>query len=80
MCRAVRSGMLVRLWRPSFRRPLRHDGQEPPSLERRVAALERAIDAPESPALQESYGDRFPAFLALHRRLESLTTALSQQI
>jgi hypothetical protein len=45
-----------------------------------VTALERAIGASESPASQESYGDRFPAFLALHRRLDSLTTALSQQI
>jgi multidrug resistance protein MdtO len=54
--------------------------RQPPSLEGRVAALERAIDASESPASQESHGDRLPAFLALHRRLESLTTALSQPI
>jgi hypothetical protein len=40
----------------------------------------RAIDASESPASQEAYGDRLHAFLALHRRLDSLTTALSQQI
>jgi len=42
--------------------------------------LDRAIDASELSASQEPDGDRFHAFLALHRRLESLTTALSQQI
>jgi hypothetical protein len=45
-----------------------------------LAALERAIDASESPASLDAYGDRLHAFLALHRRLDSLAAALSQQI
>jgi hypothetical protein len=49
-------------------------------IRRRTANPHREYFANSPPrALQEASAARFQAFLGLHRRLESLTTALSEQ-
>jgi multidrug resistance protein MdtO len=50
------------------------------SLEGRVAALERTVETYRSQASRQPAADGFDAFLALHRRLERLTTSLSGAI
>jgi multidrug resistance protein MdtO len=49
----------------------------PPSLQPPLAALERTVEIYDSQASAEPPAARFQAFLALHRRLERLTTSLS---
>jgi len=49
-------------------------------LEGRVAALERTVETYRSQASRQPSADGFDAFLALHRRLERLTTSLSGAI
>jgi len=50
------------------------------SLEGRVPALERTVETYRSQASRQPSADGFDAFLALHRRLERLTTSLSVAI
>ena len=52
----------------------------PPSLQPSLAALERMVEIYDSQASPEPSAARFQAFLALHRRLERLTTSLSAAI
>jgi multidrug resistance protein MdtO len=49
----------------------------PPSLQSSLAALERTVEIYDSYASAEPSAAGFQAFLALHRRLERLTTSLS---
>jgi multidrug resistance protein MdtO len=52
----------------------------PPSLQPSLAALERTVEIYDSQASAEPSAARFQAFLALHRRLEHLTTSLSAAV
>ena len=52
---------------------------QPPSLEPWVGALEEAVETYERRAPPEASEARVRAFLALHRRIESLATDLSDQ-
>jgi multidrug resistance protein MdtO len=53
---------------------------QPGLFEESLARLERAVSTHEGSQPQPATADRFPGFLSLHRRIESLTSSLQKEI
>ena len=54
--------------------------EEQPSLDIRLARLERTVRSQSAAVSQDKFGDRFQTFIFLHRRIEGVMTSLQKEI